>query len=560
MDRRLAPYGVFATTERARQVSHLSLAGEMQGLRTMAVVMPTLFLGVGALVLNTLVASAVRRQRTVIGTLKALGYTDRAVSAHFVKFAVIVGLAGSLLGSGLGYALAGYMTEMYRTKFFKFPDLVNIVYPHVMLVGVVLSVGCAALGALRGARLAMRLDPAEAMRPPPPKAGHRVALERWSALWTRLGFVWQTVLRNVMRERGRSASGACAALIGTVLLVMTLYFGDAFDHLIDFEYQHLLVSDYTLVLQDNGDRDALRAARRLPGVIHAEPVFNVACTFDSGRARRKGAIQGLPAHSVLTVPSDTTGRRLPLPTGGLLLSRRMADVLGVVPGDAVHVTPVRGRRDTHTVPVAGVMDTYFGMAVYADFDWLNRLVGETGAVNAVQLKTTWDARDRRALYRAVKDAPAVQAIRSARENRAALLHESLGPMRVMRVVLILFAGLIFFGSILNAALISLSERRREIATYRVLGYTAAEIGRIFLRESLVVNLAGATVGLAVGYWAAMSYGLSFDFDTIRFPLMIRPASFVWAWMLGLLFTLLAHLPVQGAIRRLDWLEALNIRE
>ncbi len=560
IERRLDAFGVFATTELAKQVSNNSLEGEMDGLRTMAWFMPIAFLGVGAVILNTLITSTAERQRTVIGTIKALGYSNAAVFAHYVKFAVIVGLAGSAVGCVFGYLLAGVFTEVYRSQFFKFPDLVNNVHGDILLAGVVIAVVSAVLGAIRGARRLLRLSPAEAMRPAPPKAGHRVAIERMPAVWERLGVMWQAVLRNLHRDRGRSLTGVVAAMIGAALMVTAFYSSHAMEFLVQFQFDRVLVSDYTLVFREDQDVGVLLEARKLPGVHYAEGTFTVACTLRNGLHRRKTAVQGVRPDAVLTVPSDSRGGRVAVPPCGLLLTRKIAELLDVEAGEPLTLVPVRGLKTPRRVAVAGVVDSYLGLGVYADYDWLNRLVGESGAISAVELRAAPGLDERLALYKAVKAMPAVQTIRSARESKTSLVETMLGSMRAMTAMLIGFAGLVYFGSILNSSLISLSERKREVATYRVLGYSPGEVGRIFLRESLVVNLFGALIGLGAGYWLSMAYAGAFDFDTFRFPTVITPWCFAWAWVLALVFTLVAHWPVQRAIHKLDWLGALNIRE
>ena len=495
-----------------------------------------------------------------MGTLKALGYGSGTIFTYYLKFAAIIAVVACLLGCGFGYWTAGLSTDLYRAQFFKFPDLVNRFYPDVMLLAVLISLLFAGSGAWRGARRLVKLSPAEAMRPAAPRAGHRVVLERLTALWSRLGFVWQTVIRNLLRDRGRSLTSLFASALGASLMVIAFYQAGAATFLVEFQFDRVLLSDHTLVLKDDCDAGALLEAQRLPGVDYAESTFNLACTLRNGSHHRKTAIEGIKPGAVLTVPCDKEGRRMPVPPRGLLLTPRLARVLDVGAGDFLQLTPVKGAKEPRRVAVAGIVDSYLGLMVYADYDWLNRLVGEAEAVSAIHLKTASGLEQKLALNRAVKRMPAVQTVRSTRENRQVLEDLMLGSMWFMLGIITVFAGLIYLGSILNSSLIALNERRREIATYRVLGYTPVEVGRIFLRESLIVNLLGVLVGLGLGYALSMAYADSFEFDTWQFPKVIAPSTFIWAWMLALGFTLLAHLPVQRALNRLDWLAALNVQE
>ena len=133
-------------------------------------------------------------------------------------------------------------------------------------------------------------------------------------------------------------------------------------------------------------------------------------------------------------------------------------------------------------------------------------------------------------------------------------------MLISNFVTILFAGLTFFGSVLNASLISLAERQTEIATLRVLGYTSREVGVLFLRESLCLNLLGSLFGLPLGYVLSLQIGKLVDTEIFRLPMVIQPLSWSLPVLLGLMFTLLAHWPVQRAIDKMDWLAALNVKE
>src|SRR5207249_3101743 len=157
-------------------------------------IMPLIFLAVAALVLNVMMIRLIEQQRTIIGTLKALGYTDGQIFGHFAKLGVALGAGGGLLGLALGYGMAEFVTRLYR-RFFEFPDLVNHVNPAIYLAGFGISLGCALAGSLGGARTALRLNPAEAMRDKPPAAGGTIWLEHWRWLWARLSFGGRLVLR-----------------------------------------------------------------------------------------------------------------------------------------------------------------------------------------------------------------------------------------------------------------------------------------------------------------------------------------------------------------------------
>lgn len=555
----LDDYGVFSTTPLAQQSSHWFLKSEIDGLKVSATILPTIFLIVAALALNLLMSRMAEQQRTIVGTLKALGYSNQEIFLHFIQFGLLIGIAGGLLGILIGYSLAGAMTAQYR-NFFEFPSLVNQMYPRVILLGMLISIFFAVLGTFRGVRSVVRLSPAEAMRPKPPLRARRILLERIHAFWNAIDFRWQLVLRDIFRNRTRTLGGLLSATVGAMLLLVTFSMYDSAFALLNFQYDKLLLSDIDISFKDDHDYAALFESQQLTGVDYAEPLFHIGCTLKNGIYEKKAGITGITRTAQLTIPRDTEGNRVDVPETGILVTRKLADILQIQAGDSLEMIPVTGDRIARQVPVMKIIDSYLGLSVYADFDYLNRLMGESQTLTSVQLKTNPRPAVTRQIYRQVKQIPAIQSVTSIRDQKDKLKEVLVDQMIVMIVVVIVFSCLIFFGSILNASLISLSERQQEIATLRVLGYTPAEVGSIFLRESFCVNLPGILLGLPAGYWASKGINIAYDTELFRMPFTIDAMSWVYTVLLGIIFTLISHWPVQKAIRNMDWLTALNVKE
>jgi putative ABC transport system permease protein len=558
MESILAPYGVMTAYSQKTQSSNQFLSDEIRGLGLFSTMMPSIFLAVAALVLNVLLVRLVEQQRTIIGTLKAIGYGDGQIFLHYTKFALALGLVSGLVGLTLGYFMAEFVTSIYR-MFYEFPDLRNQIYPGVYGGGLAVALGCALVGSLQAARGALALKPAEAMRPKPPAQGGAIWLERFPRVWNRLSFGWRLVLRNVFRNRLRTSVGMFATAMGAGLLVTGFILANAVNYLINFQFELVTHSDVDLSFKDIKGYDALLEAKRLPSVEHAEPVFDVACTFVSGPYRRRGAISGMLVDRTLTVPRDIEGNALRIPESGLALSRKLGKLLGVGPGDMLTVIPTRGRRDELRMPVTELSDSYIGMAVYADIRYLSRLMGEEFAINGVQMATDNRPAARAELFRALKELPAVQAV-NARADVISNLQFIVETQRIFISFVVIFAGVIFFSSLLNTSLISLAERRREVATLRVLGYTEWQVGALFLRESLVVNSFGTLLGLPLGYLLAWSLSIMYDTEMFRFPLVTPPNVWYGTVMMAILFALVAHAVVQRAIIKLDWLDASKTKE
>jgi putative ABC transport system permease protein len=555
---RLDPFGVTLTTNMRDDPSVRYLEDELTGLEVQSRVMPALFLGVAALVLNVLLGRLVAQQRTVIGTLRALGYPASAVTRHYLAYGLAVGLAGGLAGIAMGWWIQGEMVAMYH-GFFALPELAPRLHLDVALTGVVISVLFAVAGTWKGVRGAARLAPADAMRPPPPERGGRVLPERIPGLWRRVPFSGRMVLRSIFRNPFRSLVSVVAAAVSTALVFTALSMVDALDYLMRYEFQRVAHQDFTVALREP---DAARAAAeigRLPDVARTEPQLGVISDLSRGPYRKRVGVMGLPPGNRLYTPLGSDGEPLVMPDAGLVLTRKLAEILHAKPGDTLRLRPLIGRRVEVVAAVAGVTDSFFGLTAYADIRYLSRLLGEAEAANtvlgALQPGTTPEA-----LLDELKRRPTVVGI-GERLRAFTLMEESFGEtMGAMIGVMVLFSGTIAFGSVLNAALVSLSERQREVATLRTLGYRAGQVARQFAGESLLLNGAGLLAGLFAGVGLAHLLSIAYSTELYRFPAVILPGTLLFSAALVALFVIAAQLILFRLIRRLDWLAVLNVKE
>ena len=332
------------------------------------------------------------------------------------------------------------------------------------------------------------------------------------------------------------------------------------EYLIDFQFRRIMRSDFDLTFKDERGQDALTEAAKLPGVDCAEPVLDVACTFINGPCRKKGSVTGLLPTATLTVPRDLDGRPIRIPAHGLAMNRALADALHVGRGDLIGVEPVKGQRRLRYVPVVEISDSYLGTAVYADIRYLSRLIDEEFAISGVQLAVDRDPGHRAALYRDLKQMPALQAVSSRADAIRNLEKTVLETQSVTIALLVLFAGIVFFGSILNASLVSLAERQREVATLRVLGYGPWQIGGLLLRESMITTVLGTLLGMPLGYLLTLMIAKAYASDMFRLPIVTSPGLWIITMALAVVFGLVAHLFVQRAIHKMNWLDALKVQE
>ena len=558
LSRKLSPFGVFISITRENQMSNVVLKGEMQQLSSLAVVFPIFFLSVSALILNVLMLRLAEQQRTVIGTLKALGYCNHKLLDHFLKFSVLTGVLGGVLGCLLGLWISQSFTTMYM-QYFNFPKLDDLWYPSLWFIGIVISVLFSVLGTIKGIAKIMRFSPAEAMRQAMPMIGKSIWLEKLHTLWSHLDSQWQMICRNLLRNKTRTGVAIFSATMGSSIVVLAFGFIDSMDVMVSRQFDDILHSHYHLTFNQDLNRQSLSEIKRLPGVTHAEPVYNLACSFTFENHSKRGVIQGISADSQLTTPVDKLGKPIKLPKAGLLMPYRLMAKLGVKPGDYITVTPIKGEHRPRKLAIVAGVDSLLGLSVYANYDWLSRQMGHQ-VVSEVRVLTHFNSQQRTLFLKSLRNMPNLETLTDLKTQKELLNVQLNNTMRGMAFVMIFFAAFIFFGAILNATLIAFSERKRDIATFRTLGYYEKEVTRLFLRENLITNLTGTIIGLPLGLIMTTSAMKSLVNDAYSFPVAVSINSYFYTIMLAVCFVLLSQFTVYRQLRKLNWIEAMSLKE
>jgi putative ABC transport system permease protein len=555
---RLEPYGVIRTTPIHDQPSASFLRDELKGLKTQSKVVPFLFLGVAALVLNVLLGRVVRQQRSIIGTLKALGYSRGAILRHYLAFGGLIGLLAGLPGLVFGLWMQEQILGIYRT-FYAIPEIVSHFHYQSLFGGLGISVGAACFGTARAVWKASQLEPAEAMRPPPPEKVGKILPELFPVFWSRLSFRWKMVFRAIFRNPVRSLITVTATLVSVALVVMTLSLTRAIDEMMYFQLVKVAHQDVSISLREPKSDQVSGEIARIPGISYSEAQLNLACELTFGPIKRRVLITGLPAANVLYTPLDKEENKIKIPEVGLLLSTKLAEKMGAKVGDLLTLRPLIGRREEVLTPVVGTVDAYFGMPAFARIRYLSRLLGEESVVNSV-LTLSAKEKTRNGSLTALKGLAPVVGV-SHRLRAFKVLEETFGSvMKVMLSIQVFFAGLIAFGSVLNASLVSFSERQREVGTLRVLGYGSGAVGMIFAGESLLLGLLGILLGLPVGIAMIMAMAKEFSTDLWRFPVVIEWPLLLGAALIIAVFLGAAQLIVSNMVRRFQWLDVLKAHE
>ena len=557
LDQLLARYGGVGAIARADQLSNWFIMNELKQLATISKILPGIFLVIAAFLTHMVLGRLMTIERSQIGLMKAFGYNNWEVGFHYAKLTMAIAVFGIIIGVVIGTWFGRINTELYA-EVFRFPLLLYRTSFDALIIAGGASILVALAGAFVTIRRAMRLPPAQAMQPPAPPVFRRSRLAgtrfgRWLDQPTRI------ILRNIGRWPGRSVSTCLGVSASIGLLVLGLQWNDSLNYLaqsyfFNAQRQHVMIG----LAESRGQR-ALNDIRHLPGVLAAEPMRIVGADFSAGPITHRGSLTGVPGRAELQpIYDDARQIALAAPQDGLILGSFLAEKLGVGIGDQVWVKVLEGRRPELALPVVDLVETYIAMPAYLHIDTLNRLLKEPPSIEYVSLLT--DRLQEPMLFRKLKDLPLVAAV-MLRQAAIDSFHETV--VEHLMVFITMFSALacvLGFGVAYNSARIALSERGRELATLRVLGFSKGEISYILLGEVALLITVALPVGCLIGRGLSALMTASFNTELFRVPLKIEPSTYGMAMMIALLATAVSAAIVRRRVDHLDLIEVLKTRE
>ncbi len=556
LDRLLEPYGSRGAYGRSEQPSHKAVSQEIREQRVFGILLPSIFLAVAVFVLNVVIDRQVTTQRDQIAALKALGYENRAISLHYLKLAVLVVLLGVLIGAGLGDWLGRYMTHMY-SAFFRFPTFYYASSTWTLVAGTMLFLGAGMGGAWLAVRRLVTLAPAEAMRPPSPPVYRPLLIDR-----LRIGQLAGPKSRMILRSLERRFVRAMLTTIGigsaVMILIAGTWWGDAVDYLLDVQFAATQPGDlYPGFVEPDADR-ARHELPALPGVLRAETRRSIPVRLHAGHRSYRTSLTGLSDDSELWRLIETDGRSIPAPAGGLLITDRLGEVLGVKPGDMIRVEFMEGRQRSPQLLVSGYSRELIGLGAYLRQEALDRLAGEGPVVNSAALFI--DRTEESALFAQLKRMPAVAGVFVKSALIDYLRSTSGRNILFFTSVLTAFAAAIAVGVVYNSARIALAERAWELATLRVLGFEHRDVALLLLGELGIELAIAIPLGFVGGYHLADLMLSLMSSENFRIPAVIFPRTYAYAGLAMLAAGALSAWLVQRRLAAYDLVAVLKTRE
>ncbi|MFM1896138.1 MAG: hypothetical protein RLZZ385_1212 [Pseudomonadota bacterium] len=556
IDDLLEPYGGLGAYPRRDQPSHLILQGELDQNRVMGSVIPLIFLAVAVFLLYLVLGRLIDTQRGEIAVLKAFGYANREIGLHFLLFAVVAVLVGGVLGTVGGVMLGDVYIGVYE-QYFDLPDLEYQLTPSLLLAAFAACVAGAFTGAMAAVRRAILLPPAEAMRPQAPATFRPGIVER-IGLGHLVGVTGNMILRNVERKPLQGLFSALGVSLSVAILTMGFFMFDSVNLMMDLQFRKIQREDITLTFREILP-DAVRYdLGHLEGVNRVETYRSVAARLRNGHLHKEVVLQGMEPDGRLRRIVNANGDEIPVPGEGLIISALLATRLDLQTGDQVLVEMLEGKREKTQTTVTGIVEDFLGMSAFMSKPALWKLSQESGVVSGAYLAVDNQAVNN--LHQELKQIPAVTGVASPDNQLQSFKDQMAEGILIASGFLLGFASVIAVGVIYNGARISLSERGRELASLRVMGFHRREVAFLLLGEQGLITLVAIPLGWLIGYGLCYSITEGLQTDIYRIPFIAQPQTYILSAVLVIGAAVASGWAVRRRLDRIDLVEVLKTRE
>jgi len=556
VDQILDRYGSLGANDRDRNLSHRFVSDEFQPLKIMGIVPPSIFLGVAAFLLNVAMRRLLSLQREQIAALKAFGYSSFGIGIHYAKLVGLIILGGAVFGCFVGSWMGDNLTSMYA-KFYRFPNAVFQPDLRVFAGGILLSFVAGFVGVTVAVCQAVKIPPAEAMRPEAPPDYRQTFFERMG--WDRwLSQAPRMILRELVRRPVKAGLTSLGIALACAVLVVGNFGKDAIDYLMDFQFGLEQRQDAVVNFYEAVPARAVTSLKQIPGVQRIESFRSVPVRLRFGQYSRQLGIMGLSPDRDLFRLLDAEEKVISIPESGLVISKHLAGILHLKVGDEVTIEVLEKQRPVREATVVGVVNDYAGSSAYMDLRALNDLMREPPVISGVFLDL--DPAREEAAYQELKNTPLVAGVNLTRAAMQGFMESFAENMLQMRIFNVVFACVIAVGVVYNSARVALSERSRELATLRVIGFTRGEVSAMLLGELGFLTLVALPFGMLIGYGLCAMMVASLPTENYRIPLVLDASTFAFAAVVIVVAAVLSGLMVRRGIDHLDLVGVLKSRE
>ena len=536
---------------------------DAERMANLASVFPIIFFLVAALVCLTTMTRMVEEQRVQIGALKALGYSSLAISCKYLLYGLLPSLGGGLLGLAIGYTLFPKMIFTAYQIMYQVPNLELRAYPEISVFAVLAAVACTTVATLWACMATLRETPASLMRPRTPKAGKRVFLEYIRPLWKRLSFTHKVTARNLFRYQKRFwmtviGIGGCTALIiagfgmrSSLLFTMSRQYNDLFHY-----SAQVTLSDNVLPEERQAVEDFLDSDARVVNYIPCAASSATAVTPEYSTTAYIEVMEADDVPKAIELYDYKTGDTITMQDSGVYIDQKLSELLDVKAGDTFFLEG----DEPANVTVAGIYEHYTGHFVYMTPAYYESAFGRTAEANAYLMNFASDDADTcGAIFERLLDLSGVVSTSRMRDTQDTYTH-SMERVDFVVVIVILAAAALAMVVLFNLSNINITERQRELATIKLLGFYDSEVSAYVYRENIVLTVFGIALGCFMGHWLHLYLVRSTEIDLMMFGRQTEPSAYVYAAVLTALFSLLVNVLAHFRMKKIDMVESLKSAE
>ena len=559
--------GEWYVLDRGSVVSMVMFEQNIDRIESIARIFPLFFFLVAALVASTTMTRMVEENRTQMGTFKALGYSDREITAKYMVYGITAGLLGCIVGMLLGfYGLPAVIWFAYSTVF-DLPTFQLRIYPILAVMSVLISTSVVGFTTLGACRVSLREKPAALLLPRAPAAGKRIFLERIGPLWRRMSFSQKTTARNLFRYKKRFYMTVLGVAGCTALLLIGFGLQDSIVEIVSRQYGTIQKADLTISLSsdkaldlEGGLTDTLAGRDEVEswGTFYTRTV-SVSDTRD-GSNELSVTLVAAEAPQKLTeyfTLESRFGGELPFTDGSVVLSEKTAEMLGLSAGDTFWV---QGTGDTRVeLTLTGVAKNYLGAYLYVTQKTLDRLVTDP-TWNTVYAVTSCETDTQRETLSTILLGCNYVSSTSFTSDTAAMYDSTITCINYVVLLIIACAAALAAVVLYNLISVNIGERKKELATIKVLGFFDKEVYRYIFREIELLSVIGAVLGLLIGAPLHQFVIRTVESEQMMFIRMLEPTSFLYSVALTLLFTVVVCRMMRRQVRNISMVESMKAPE
>ena len=555
---------VWYVNDRDSDTDYVGYSDNADRMGAIGKVFPLLFFLVAAFVSLTTMTRMVEEQRMQIGTLKALGYSKFWIAAKFVGYALIATLGGSIVGDLFGQKVFPLIiVNAYKIIYIHMPNVVVPYNMHYAVMATVAAVACTMVATINSCYAALAAQPAELMRPEAPKVGKKVLLERIPAIWIHLSFTWKSTIRNLMRYKKRFFMTIFG--IGGCMALMLVGYGlkDSIMDVAILQFDKIQVYDLMAIVDEDiadGDREELHRTLEEDDRVNSYMDGYMRMTEMTFGDVNKDIYLYVPSRldgldQFVTFNYRTTGETWYLDEDSVVITEKVARDLGISKGDKIQIKLEVDRRVT--VEITDICENYLSHYLYIAPQLYASIAGAEPEYNNIFATVREDAEDELTqVGEELLKNDAVLTV-SYTNNMAEILEDMIQVLDSVIIVLIVSAGMLAFVVLYNLNNININERKRELATLKVLGFYDSEVGAYVYRENILLTLIGSGVGVFLGKWLHRFVVRTVEVDQTMFGLNITLESYLISIAFTILFSLLVNGMMYFKLKKIDMVESLK---